>query len=207
MKDIVITYETLFDILRKEKFNAELQNLNKEFFKDVIKYLNEKKAILESQKKKTSIFTSSETQKTQKQTENIKKILKEIYERREAKILQLSLFSSRNNDPNPKFAEMLKEEEKLFKNLLETLNQYRKGILYNLIELKNPEIEEEKPKELKTEKKEFIKLIRFKQPVPKFVGTDLNIYGPFEEEEIAALPSEMTELLIKRKKAEIISTK
>jgi DNA replication initiation complex subunit (GINS family) len=206
-KDVIITYETLYEIMRREKFRPELQVLNKEFFEDLVKYFNEKKSILESQQKKKSIFTPSETQKTQKQIENIKKIIRELYEKRENKIIQLAMFASRNND-NPLFQEMLPEERKFFKELLGVINNYRKNILYNLIEGKHPEIKQpEKPKELKTEKKDSIKMVRFLQSIPKFIGTDLNIYGPFEEEEIAALPSEVVDLLTKKKKTEVISTK
>jgi len=204
-KEIIITYETLYEIMRREKFRPELQKLNKEFFDDFIKYLEEKKVILESQQKKKSIFTSSETEKTKRQIENTKKIIRELYEKRESKILQLAIFASRNHD-NPVFNEMLDEEKKFFKELLETINNYRNNILHNLIKGKNPEIKE-KPKELKIEKKDLIKMVRFLQPIPKFVGTDLNIYGPFEEEEIAAIPSEIADLLTKKKKTEIITTK
>ena len=205
--EVIITYETLYELMRREKFRPELQKLNKEFFNDFIKYFNEKKIILESQQKKKSIFTSTETQKTQKQIENVKKIIKELYEKRENKILQLVMFASRNND-NPVFNEMLVEEKKFFNDLLETTNNYRKNILYNLIEGKQPEIKEvEKPKELKTEKKDSIKMVRFLQSIPKFIGNDLNIYGPFEEEEIAAIPAEVAKLLTKKKKTEIIPMK
>lgn len=204
-KDVIITYETLYEIMRREKFRPELQKLNREFFEDFIKYVQEKKSILESQQKKKSIFTSSETQKTQKQIENIKKIIKELYEKRENKIIQLAMFASRNND-NPVFHEMLEEEREFFQELLGIINNYRRGVLQSLVEGKKPEIKEkEKPKEIKTEKKDSIKMVRFLQSIPKFVGTDLNIYGPFEEEEVAAVPVEVADLLTKKRKTEIIS--
>src|SRR3990167_10664764 len=96
MADIAITYESLYDILRKEKYKPELQKISANFFKHTIDYINTKKSILDNQK--TSIF-SAELQKTQTQLNNIKRILKEIYERRENKIIQLALFSSRMSDP------------------------------------------------------------------------------------------------------------
>ena len=66
-KDVVITYETLFEILRREKIRPDLQPLNENFLKDVVNYLSEKQSILDSQMKKVSVFSSSETQKTQKE--------------------------------------------------------------------------------------------------------------------------------------------
>ena len=41
-KDVVITYETLFDILRREKSRDELQELPISFFYDLMNYMNEK---------------------------------------------------------------------------------------------------------------------------------------------------------------------
>ena len=75
MADVIITYETLYELSRREKSTTELQKLESSFFKDTIKYIEEKKAILESQKSKTSIF-SSESKKTQIQLQNTIKILK-----------------------------------------------------------------------------------------------------------------------------------
>ena len=52
MPEVIITYETLYELLRKEKIRTELQNLDPEFFKHVVTYLNDKEAILQSQSKK-----------------------------------------------------------------------------------------------------------------------------------------------------------
>ena len=94
MSKVVITYDTLYEILRREKFKKELQKLDDNFFDNTLNYLNDKSKIYESQKEKDSIF-SSEFKKTEKTLENTKKILKELYEKRESKIIMLALFSSR----------------------------------------------------------------------------------------------------------------
>lgn len=46
------------------------------------------------------------------------------------------------------------------------------------------------------------KLIRFLMPVPKFVGEELEVYGPFEEEDLANLPESIADVLIKKGRAE-----
>ena len=51
-----ITYETLYDLLRKEKNNAELQNIDPLFYDNLVKYIKEKKDILN--KKFNSYFLS-----------------------------------------------------------------------------------------------------------------------------------------------------
>lgn len=200
----VITYEVLFDLLREEKGSNILVKLEKDFYEKVAKYLAEKRAILESQEKKSSVFTASETLKTKKQLDNIQRILKELYERREFKILDLAMFQSRTNEVID-FSLMLDIEKELYFAILESLNLFRKEILMALLEAKIPKIPSREvlksspeaiPKELKT--------VRFVQAVPKFVGTDLNIYGPFEEEDIASLPSLVADVLMKKEKAKLL---
>jgi len=195
----IITYESLYEFLRNEKYKPELQKLEQTFFSDVTKYLKEKDQILISQENKDSIFAQQEIIKTKKQIENIKKILKEIYEKRELKIIQLALIQSRTGITTTNIPNMLSEEEHFYNNLLQELNTTRKNILHNLTSAKMPEIS--KPKELKTNSDEN-KVIKFLIPVPKFVGTDLKTYGPFNEENIASLPDKVADLLIKNRRAE-----
>ena len=200
----IITYEALYEILRKEKFEKELQKLDPSFFQSVIKYLDEKEAILNSQRSKDSVF-AKESEKTQKQLENIRKILKEIYEKRESKIVQHALISSRFNDSN--LPNMLSEESQFYNQLKVILNKYRTDILENLLLKKLPNIIQEEVKttinkiETKGEQNE-IKLLRILEPVPQFIGDDLIIYGPFEAEDMASLPENIAKILIMKNKAE-----
>jgi DNA replication initiation complex subunit (GINS family) len=62
------------------------------------------------------------------------------------------------------------------------------------------------PKDIKTQQNESQngKMIRFLHSVPKFVADDLNIYGPFEQEDMSFLPKKTANLLINRKRAEEI---
>ncbi|MBI2663066.1 hypothetical protein HYX15_00880 [Candidatus Woesearchaeota archaeon] len=198
----IITYEVLYDILRKEKYNQELQRLDKDFFEKVTKYINEKMSILESQEQKTSIFASTELQKTRKQLENISKILKDLYERRENKIIQIALFASKTKE-KPDLSVLLPDEQGFYNSIILILNQYRMNILFNVLEGKAPRIVEvEKPKELKSQNKDKEnKTIMFTENVPKFMGDDLSIYGPFKQEDIASLPKMIVEILVSKGKA------
>ena len=126
-KDVIITYESLYELLRREKSRPELQSLDNTFFKDVLKYLEEKKAIVESQGKKDSIFGNLEVEKTKKQLESIKKIIKEIYEKRESKIMQSALSSSRTDSSN-NFDTMLPEERIFYNELTAVFNSFRDSI-------------------------------------------------------------------------------
>ncbi len=197
----IITYETLYEILRKEKSTSELQRLDNNFFQKVIGYINEKSDILESQKNKKSIFASVEIIKTQKQLENIKRMLKELYERRENKILQSALFSSRTSQKRENLG-LLEEEKIFYQKLEEKLTKYRKNILFKILSKKLPIIEESKDIKIEKTDTNKTKLVRFLHSLPKFVGDDLNIYGPFEAENIANLPYRVAKVLIKKRRAQ-----
>src|SRR3989344_543614 len=171
MEEGIITYEKLYEILRLEKYKKELQKLDHDLFNKTVKYLDEKKAILDSQEKKDSVFASQSVASTKRQLENTKMILKELYERREAKIIQIALFNSRTGERMADVDALLKEEINSFKN-----------------------VEEKKEKQNK--------FVRFLESVPKFVGDDLNEYGPYEAEDMANLPIKISEILIKNNRAE-----
>ncbi len=206
-KDVVITYETLYETLRREKLRAELQPLDKSFLKDIVNYLNDKQSIFDSQMKKTSIFSGSETQKTQKQIENIKRMIQELYEKRENKIVDLAKYASRTDEKNV-YQEMLEEEKVLYEELVSLLNNFRKNVLLNVLSLRTPDVhQKEEPKELKKDDKPNNRLIRFLHATPKFVGDDLKVYGPFEEEDVAALPLKVADILIKNGRAEDVNTR
>ena len=200
MGDVIITYETLYELLMREKSRSELQKLGDDFFNDVIKYVKDKKEILESQKNKENVFASREIERTTKQLDSIYRILKELYEKRENKILTLALLNSRD-DSKIDMSILLPDEIKFYEGIKNNLNLYRKGILGNLLEGKLPVLEE--PKVIKSDFKDKM-LIRFINSVPKFVGSNGFVYGPFEEENIANLPLDIAKLLIKKERAEEI---
>ncbi|MBS3172283.1 DNA replication complex GINS family protein [Candidatus Woesearchaeota archaeon] len=205
-ENIVITYETLYDILRREKARPELQDLPNNFLEDLISYIKKKKEILESQESKKSIFTSIEVQKTRKQIENIEKIIKELYERRESKIIQLAIISSRTNIGTEEKRVMLPEEQELYEEIAGKLNFFRENILYELTlgNLPKVELKHYKPKDLKITEKpnKSTKSLKLLCDIPRFIGTDLETYGPFKDQETIEISPDIAELLVKQKRAE-----
>jgi len=205
---INITYETLFDILRLEKNTGELQKLSETFYEDVVSYLNGKENIL---KKEENVFSEAERDKTQVQIQNVKKILKELYERREKKIIELALNKARTGSDIIDLSALLPQEKKLFDSLVKTFSLGRDDILANLINGKQPtlkesieELSEEKTEIHEEKQEEETKTVRFIHPVPKFLGKELEIYGPFEADDIAKLPKEIADILIRKGRAEEI---
>ena len=206
-QEVVITYETLFELLQREKERADLQKLDPAFFNDIISYIKDKKKIIES--KSDSPFAKEEIKKTERQLGNIYKILKELYERREKKIISLALDKSRTKSSLIDTTSLLKEEKVVFEALTSLFDTYRDAILYSVLNEKMPFMQqfEKNPKEdfrTALELKKPTKLVRFVHTVPKFVGPELEEYGPFEEEDIANLPAEVAEVLINKGKVEEI---
>ena len=209
-KEVNITYETLYELLKREKDMTDLQKLEPSFFNNFVDYLNDKKKILG---KEDSLFSYEEKKKVEKQIDNAKRIIKEIYERREKKILNIALIKSRTKSDVLDTSSMLENEKIFFDEIVKTLNVFRKDIFANIIEGKrvsevivgkkevnktSDDISEKKVVEKNT------KLVRFLYSVPKFVGKELEEYGPFGEEDIANLPSEIAEILINKGRVEEI---
>ena len=188
----VITHEAIYEILVKEKARQDLQKIDPEFFNQLSKYLEEKELILKSQKEKDSF--PEEIKKTEKQLKTITQLSNEITERRKRKILDLALLNSRTPTAI-KEKNLLQNEEILYDSILATLKQFS---------INNSK--EEETKVLKNEDSESnsTTLVRFIHSVPRFVGTDNNIYGPFIKEDIANLPEKTAEILIRKNRAEKI---
>ncbi|MBI4439930.1 DNA replication complex GINS family protein [Candidatus Woesearchaeota archaeon] len=193
-KDIIITYETLYELLRLEKIRPELQRLDGSFLSDCANYVAEKARFLEQSENSTSLFSSSEGQNTRLQLMNVKKLLKELYERREKKIIQMAMDKSRSPSAIIDTSSMLREEQEFFANITLLLSGFREAILNSAWSGTKKEAQKETT------------LVRFLQAVPKFVGKELEVYGPFREDDMANLPAEIASVLIRKGSAEEVSS-
>lgn len=224
-----LTYELLFDILRNEKNREELQAIDQNLFSDLTDYIQDKERLIRDNSD-SQLFSGLEREKTLKQLDNAKRLIKELYERREKKILNLAMISSRTGGILDR-SSMLPEEQKLFDRLSALLEGFRNDILYRVLAGNMPELKErpaqqqavadmagnaplgQGPADIGARKaaaaaayvggdsKDTL-LVRFVHPVPKFLGKDLEIYGPFEAEDIANLPRQIADILILKGRAE-----
>jgi len=210
-EEVTITYETLFELLQREKDRGELQKLDDSFFANVLRYLKDKQAILTNQQ--ADMFTVEEKKKTGDQLENVKKIINELYSRREKKIIAIAMDKSKNKFTIVDNSVFLKEEKSLFDVVLGVLDNGRNSILNNILSLEEPKTVarvsgngvQKDPEDVKPEKPRETTLVRFLHSVPKFVGKELEEYGPFEEEDIASLPVDIANVLINKERVEEIS--
>lgn len=219
MDKIRITLETLYDILRNEKKKEDLQKLEETFFNDVVNYLKEKQKLLENKKPENDMFAIGEKQKLEYELRSINRILKEIYEKREKKIIDIALNKSKTGSDIIDTSAMLKPERQFYQQLLDTLDDYRKGVLLNLFkgelpfmgklpvfEKKIVEVEKNELRNAAVEPQKGqatgMSQIRFTRPTPKFVWKNMKVYGPFEEGDQTEIFSEVAELLVRKGRAE-----
>ncbi len=80
----MITYQEVYDLLRKEKYNEALQELPKQFFKDLAEYISDKRKILE--RESNSTLFSDTVRMTRTQLDNALAVIKELLSIRERKV-------------------------------------------------------------------------------------------------------------------------
>ena len=180
----MISFQDVYDALRKEKYNEQLQSLPKKFFREVAEYLEDKKKVIS---KENSMFSDTII-KIKRQYENALSLIIELIALREKKILGLAEIASRVGLSKKDVLNMFSEEKELFTkttNLLEEFQENIKKILEN--------------KQKKDLKKNIF--IRFIKDVDKFSDLRGKELGPFKKGDMANLPNKIAEILIEGKTA------
>ncbi len=132
--DIGLTYEILYELARKEKLQGELQELDNEIYLNIVKYLKEKKEILNDPK----IAYGAEKENIRQQIMNAKKLVRDLFNKREKKIIVMAINNARAGSP-PDFSLMLDEEKKFFKETSSVFRGFRQGVLDKLVDKKLPD--------------------------------------------------------------------
>lgn len=231
MADIKITYETLFDLLRREKNREDLQALDKDFYEQVLAYLQEKETLL-SRKEDTSYF-SADKEKLKIQFQNIRRLVKELYEKREKKIINIALVKARTGSDIIDTGSLLPCEIEFFEDLVKLFSQYKGEILDKIINLKefsgvvkgsnvrmtavtdeeasyqqyNEEtgsvemhFKKQAPAAPVSDGKKRVKILEY---LPKFMGRQGEILGPYEKDAIVDMDQQIAELLVKKGRAQV----
>ena len=221
MGEIKITLETLYDILRNEKKREDLQKLDLAFFKDVVEYLMEKGALLRKQQESSEVFALAEKEKLEYELRSIKRILQEIYEKREKKVMDIALNKSRTGSNIIDTSAMLPEEKEMYDQLIYLLTKFRQGVvartsvgkLPDVIDFRVASSLEQKKEQLKVEleaaaEQKFENLappektkIKFIRPMPSFLWKDMKEYGPYDVGEETEMFPEVAELIVRKGRA------
>ena len=173
MAEETITYELIRKIQREEERQPKLTKLPEEFYSKIGNYLIQKKRIAASKGERKEAF----------ELKNVERLIEDIFNRRERKILNHALISARTGMQTENLTE---EEEKFHSQLLHALKERRTGLLKRILE--------------QSETKEG--MVIFKQDTPTFVGADMLNYGPFKEGDVAKIPEENKRILLEKEVVE-----
>ena len=132
-KEVMITYEALFELLMREKGRESLQLLEEGFYENLALYLREKRVALESVAKPEH-YGNEEVERSAKQLQNIYRVVRELFERRERKILNMALVKSRTGSEALDTSALLQEELRLFESASSHLTTSREQLLHSVLE-------------------------------------------------------------------------
>lgn len=230
MAAVVITYETLFDLLRTEKGRPELQQLPEDFYGQLVAYLRKKEADVAA----AGGPASGGAQKALVQYRNVQKILRELHERRERKIIEMALNRARAESNIIDTAPLLREEQEFYARCAELFSEHRKALLASVLageapagtRIPEPPAGAAPAEAAATESgpaKEEAAVdggdremaspeavaaldscrVRFLAEVPRFLGLKGEVNGPFAPGDTAELPGKIAAVLLKKRRAEM----
>ena len=214
---ISISIDTLYEIKQREKAETQLQKIEPDFYKNLSKYIAEKKKTLE--KAESGSFSDPEKKRASKELDNIQTHARKIYENRERKIINMALACSKAGADIVDLSPILPEEKPLFDSLLQQMSLYRTSVFENIREGSDPNQTQNQPEQkdpgtddlqavpeqTQNKQEENQKTITFTKEVPEFLGRNLERYGPFKKEDIAKMPAEIAKILIEKEQAQEIS--
>lgn len=187
----LITYETIRAVHRNEK-DEVLQQLPEGFYLAVKNWLTQKR-------------TNHDTYSLL-EAENAKKLMEDIINRREKKIVLSALRTVRGELP-PKT--LTDSEQKFFDGIVFSLKSFRdkikeESMSYDEIVAQKIEDTKKLMDEMEAGIKMTGKMIKILDDVPAFVGSDAINYGPFKKGDVVSLPDDVMALLLGRGSAENI---
>lgn len=169
-------YEEAVEAWRRELRNPELQPLRPGFYKDLASYvrrLREAQRNLDPKSLKAILMGE--------ETSRLEKIVNELVDRRLEK-----LWSEAGRSPAPNLDPSEKWVHQDFSDIHRHYQKFKEDLLLG----REPSNTPSKQKEILT--------IRFVKDVPSIIGVDLKTHGPFKREDVATLPPENAESLIRQ---------
>jgi DNA replication initiation complex subunit (GINS family) len=196
----MVKYEDIRRHQRMERNTPNLASVDGEFYTELAEFVQECRGE----------YSTSSSSEDLRNLENTLKIARDVFERREQKLLMKSLQCVRTGEPAdgvlPKrecelldaLMKILRENRQEFERALQGRTEPAKQVQHiNDI----PKINSES-----TETREDLNnvLVRILKKIPKFVSADLKEYGPYDSNEIVKLPLREVELLSSKNFIEVI---
>jgi DNA replication initiation complex subunit (GINS family) len=186
----LISYEELRRIQNAERNNKALQQIAPDFFEKVREYTTTKKKLIAENCDRDNTFAKQAYEKAYMEMNNITKILDDICSRRHRKVIMQAITNVAARVHNTE--NMLPEEEEMYNQTIVNIKEKRSRFFEKFNENETVAL---------AETSENLKALRFVDEVPSFVWTDSKTYGPFAKEDIANMPVDVGEILIKQGKA------
>ncbi|MHA1594815.1 MAG: DNA replication complex subunit Gins51 [Candidatus Baldrarchaeia archaeon] len=186
-------YSKLLSFWREESSGRSISELPNEIFDEVSGLARKILSLMRLHEDKSVVYKIASTM-----LENIKFMISEMLTLRMFKVIT-SLLEKRNSigDLKKSFAHVERHLEHIAKGV-----EMFHSLLDNILKFESSTTEVMHAPIRKI--REGYALIRILRKLPKIVGVDMTIYGPFNEEDIVILPQQNAEVLVKRGIAEFI---
>jgi len=204
------TYEDIYELYRNERFSTDLQELTPADLKKIKNYFEEKNKETKSQDQSLNLFSTHNRAKIQVELSNATRVVKDLLERRERKVISRAVFNSRSEDSLRDTSNMLKIEEELYDQLTVLLKRFRKGFLATIDNDGNYPLEIMQPLKLREdvdvkelvapEPVEIPKQYYALENIPEFFGPDMGKFGPFSSGDMVKAPQEIINILLPQNK-------
>jgi DNA replication factor GINS len=182
--------DELYEAWKRDLENRELQPLSADFFEKIADYLHRLKEDLRMTDDRTlnGRLKRLEYEKATRLSLNLMQL-------RQRKILQIAC--ERESLPS----NLLTEQEQRYydraRQNQETMLRLQEQILEGRMPL---------PEERDKEPERRTMVLRFLSDMPSIVGSDMRIYGPFRKEDVAVLPLENAETLLRQELVQRVET-
>jgi len=172
-------YDELYEAWRKERENAEIQSLPKDFFVRLAQYvkrLREEGRMLDEKSIRARLLL--------RESKNVKKLGGELIHLRFEKVLRKVMVGESVVKEG-----LTDDEEKLFGEMTsstEAFQDFLKGVLGG------------RSQSVEAKKRMKKSVLRFLREVPAVVGVDMRTYGPFKQEDIGSVPVENARVFVRQ---------
>ncbi|MDO8508984.1 MAG: hypothetical protein Q7S27_04845 [Nanoarchaeota archaeon] len=182
----MLTYNDLYELLRKEKYSETLQQIDRNFLTDFSEYL---KKLREETKGESDLFSNGAAD-SKKQLENSIALFKGIILRRKKKLLQLVFVAAETGIMKRDYENMFDFEKKIFDNLVKALEEGDKELSLIMNGRQDSKLE--------------FKMIIFNENIDSFADMEGNLIGPFIKGDLVNLDSKVCDVLVSGKKASYV---
>src|SRR3989344_818098 len=183
----MISYNDIYEILRKEKYSDVLQQLPKNFIEDFSLYLSETRNKSSSEQ---DLFADS-LAKSKKQVENSIALFKELILRRKKKLLSLVFTATETGIMKRDYENMLSHEKQVFDKFVSAFEEGDKVLSQMLLGDK-------------AKSGNIFKMVMINEGLDQFVSMDGSLIGPFSLGEVVNMDSKVAEILVSSGKASYI---